>query len=282
MAARCNDLLSEVMGDTTSNYRRDIWMWLFLNEYRDAKFDCVGCGGRSMRRMIAEHLQKNPDQKKDILEGRDWFMVPEGELAWIADEKRQYEWLFYKLRRITDGDAVSLLPHLQGRNQLIAMVDIWDLNVEEKVRELEGIKRDWIQHKIGDDRFKWFVDKVEGEKRCRFASDWLRKNEPHLVRSIKSIENYTELLVFFDRENLAQAELKLLLMNIRRSWNRQVSRERQTEKKQYNFILSHKVVGLLDELAAAHTLRRAQVLELLVKKEHEQNVYLAGWEKRFE
>lgn len=281
MAIRYNDALSKVMGDTAVNHRLDIWAWLFFNKYRGAKFDCVGCGGGSMRRMIAEHLQKHPSQKEDLLEGKDWFMVPEGELAWITDEKRQYEWLFYKLRRMTDGGAVSLLPNLQGRSQLVAMIDIWGFNTEEKIRELKSIKKDWIQHKRGDDRFKWFADKAEGEKRCRFASDWLRKNEPHLAWRIKPIENYTELLIFFDREDLAQAELKLLLMNIRRGWNRQVSRERQTDKKQYNFILPNKVVDLLDELAEAHALRRAQVLELLIKKEHEQNVYLAGWERRF-
>ncbi|WP_156952578.1 hypothetical protein [Microvirgula aerodenitrificans] len=270
------------MSDTTSNYRRDIWMWLFLNEYRDAKFHCVGCGGISMRQMVARHLQENPGHKKDILARRDWFMVPEGELAWITDEKRQYEWLFERLQRMTGENLAPNFPNLQGRNLLIAMLDIWDSPLKEKIVDIKGIKEHWIYHKNGDIKFKWFADASEGERRCRFASDWLQKNDRYLARSMGVFENYAELLICFDKKNLNSAELKLLLMNIRRSWNRQSSRERQVGKKQYNFVLSNKVVECLDKLAEDHALRRAQVLELLIKKEFENGAYLAGWEKRFE
>lgn len=282
MAVRFNDLLSEVMGDTTPNYRRDVWMWLFLNGYRDAKFDCVGCGGSSMRQMIARYLKKNPSRKQILSAKRDGYMVPEGELAWITDEKRQYEWLFERLQRMTGMNLASNFPNLLGRNLLIAMLDIWDSPLKEKIIEIKRIKEHWIHHKNGDIKFKWFADTSDGERRCRFASDWLEKNDRYLARSIGVFENYAELLICFDKENLNSAELKLLLMNIRRSWNRQISRERQVGKKQYNFILSNKVVECLDKLAEDHTLRRAQVLELLVKKEFENGAYLAGWEKRFE
>lgn len=282
MAVRVNDLLSEVMGDTSPNYRRDIWMWLFLNEYWDARFDCVGCGGSSMRQMIARHLQKNPNHKQVLLAKRDGYMVPEGELAWITDEKRQYEWLFDYLQRMTRENLASNFPNLRGRSLLVAMLDIWDYPLKGKVIEIKRIKDRWVNHKNDDIKFKWFADANESEKRCRFASDWLQKNDRYLARSIGVFENYTELLIGFDKKNLNPAELKLLLMNIRRGWNRQSSREQQVGKKQYNFILSKKVVECLDKLAEDHALRRAQVLELLIKKEFENGAYLAGWEKRFE
>lgn len=282
MAVRVNDLLSEVMGDTSPNYRRDIWMWLFLNEYWDARFDCVGCGGSSMRQMIARHLKKNPHHKQVLLAKRDGCMVPEGELAWITDEKRQYEWLFEHLQRMTRENLASNFPNLRGRSLLVAMLDIWDFPLKGKVIEIKKIKERWDNHKNDDIKFKWFADANESEKRCRFASDWLQKNDRYLARSIGVFENYTELLIGFDKKNLNPAELKLLLMNIRRGWNRQSSRERQVGKKQYNFVLSNKVVECLDKLAEDHALRRAQVLELLIKKEFENGAYLAGWEKRFE
>lgn len=235
-----------------------------------------------MRQMIARHLQGNPGHKKDILARRDWFMVPEGELAWISDEKRQCGWLFERLQKITGENLASDFANIQGRDLLVAMLDIWGDPLKKKIAEIRRIKEWWVWHKKCDIQFKWFTDKNEGDKRCCFASDWLQRNDWYLAQSMEPFENYAELLLCFDKKDLNQAELKLLLMNIRRGWNRQNSRERQVGKKQYNFILSNKVVECLDKLAEDHTLRRAQVLELLIKKEFEKGTYLTDWEKRFE
>lgn len=277
-----NDELSKILGGAKRDHRFDIFMWLFLYDYREAKFERIGCGGNSMRKMLAEHLRGNPDDKDYFLVGRDWAMVSDDELMWITGEKRQYEWLLGRLQRTTGKRLTPFFPNLHGRDLLIAMLDTWGVPLEEKIMEVGIIKENWIYHKKGDVKFKWFADENDGEKRCRFASDWLQKNDWYLAKSIGVFENYTELLICFDKKNLNLAELKLLLLNIRRGWNRKSSRERQVGKKQYNFILSNKVVECLDKLAEGHTLRRAQVLELLIKKEFEKGTYLTDWEKRFE
>jgi hypothetical protein len=127
-----------------------------------------------------------------------------------------------------------------------------------------------------DHQFHWFKDDKESVQRCQLAWDWLRKHEQRLTARRPPANSYVELLIFFDQTELAEAERELIVQRIRRNWNRNQSQSKTQGKKQYNFVMSEKIVSLLDELAESHGLKRAKILELLIEMEFKNGSHLSG------
>ncbi|MNC73203.1 hypothetical protein D3C75_1243630 [compost metagenome] len=64
------------------------------------------------------------------------------------------------------------------------------------------------------------------------------------------------------------------MSSIKKRWSQNKYRAKNTEKKQYNFILSDKTIKRLDKLADKHDLKRTQVLDILLKMEEEKGIYI--------
>ncbi|MDI9730489.1 hypothetical protein [Stutzerimonas stutzeri] len=82
--------------------------------------------------------------------------------------------------------------------------------------------------------------------------------------------------MFFDHAALGRHEQKAMIQEIKKRWNRQQFDERNADKKQINVMLSKAVIAKLDELAKQHGLKRAQVIETLVRMEAETSAHLAS------
>lgn len=81
--------------------------------------------------------------------------------------------------------------------------------------------------------------------------------------------------MFFDQGDIGRHERTAILREIKRRWSRKQFDERTADKKQVNVILSKTVIAQLDALAKAHGLKRAQIIENLVRMETDAGVYLA-------
>lgn len=276
MAVKINDLLSRILGDTKPNHRHDVWLWFYLQQHKKAGFDADSCNGFAMRDRIAGFLDGSDISNEFIASEKDRFLVSDDHLKWITGEERQCERLLPKLMELTGQRAIARHPHLGGWDLLIAIIDIWDVNVRTKIRELNSLCSAWLRHKEMDHQFHWFKDDKESVQRCQFAWDWLRKHEQRLTSSRPPANSHVELLIFFDQTELAEAERELIVQRIRRNWNRNQSQSKAQGKKQYNFVLSEKIVSLLDELAESHGLKRAKILELLIEMEFKTGSHLSG------
>ncbi|MDT4863221.1 hypothetical protein FQZ97_979170 [compost metagenome] len=155
------------------------------------------------------------------------------------------------------------------------MLDVWNVDIEKKAREIERLHDHWRRHTARDSQFEWFADKKEGTKRCICAWEWLERHHLSPFSRQPPIGNYRELLMFFDQAELSRHEQKVMIQEIKKRWNRQQFDERNADKKQVNVMLSKAVIAQLDELAKRHDLKRAQVIETLVRMEGETGVYLA-------
>ncbi|MFV2926885.1 hypothetical protein ACNIZQ_32015, partial [Pseudomonas alloputida] len=51
-------------------------------------------------------------------------------------------------------------------------------------------------------------------------------------------------------------------------------RTKETDKKQYNFILSKKTIQRLDKLAEKYDLKRTQILDILLQMEEDKGIYI--------
>lgn len=265
-----------MLGDETQHARFSIWLWLYLQYHEGADFAPEGCSSPEMQGATSGYLETRSDiVVGDITAKMVRLLVKDEHLAWISNEDRQTRWLLPRLEEITNLSELGALPNLLGRDLLVGMIDLWDEDLTKKIKQLQWLHDDWLRHKALDQQFKWFEERKEGTDRCKFAWNWIQKNEKQLLfRRPHLFGNHQELLVFFDATDLRERERKDIVQSIRQSWNRQKYLERLEGKKQYNFILSNKIIDLLDALAEANGLKRPQVLEMLVKAEARQGAYL--------
>ena len=274
------DELSQLLNEPRQNTRHDIWLWLYLNQHKRARFDASTCNGSTMRDEIARFLKRKTENLKDIASQKDRFLVPHDYLKWIEGDERQHRWLLRRIEELTELRPTQGLPsglvRLNGRNHLIAILDLWDVDIAKKADEIERLHNRWLRHKAGDRAFEWFEDKKDGLKRCKCAWEWLEKHHVSIFKSQLPINNYKELLMYFDEAELGRNELKAIIQTIKKRWNRKQFDERTADKKQVNVMLSKTAIELLDTLAKKHELKRAQVLELLITMESEDGVYFTS------
>lgn len=268
------DRLSELLQEPHRNNRHDIWLWLYLDYYRKARLDFKTCNGLTMRDEIARSLKDQKLFRSYIPREKDRLLLPNEKLEWIAEDERQYWWLLREIEQMTDLRLPRDLVHLTGRDRLIAMIDLWDVDLAEKASEVELLHRVWLRHKAKDSEFEWFADKKEGEKRCACAWEWLKKKYLPPISRQAPISNHQELLMFFDQEDIGRNERTAMIREIKRRWSRKQFDERAADKKQVNVMLSKAVIAQLDALAEKHGLKRAQVIESLVRMEVDAGVYL--------
>ena len=274
------DELSQLLNEPRQNTRHDIWLWLYLNQHKRARFDASTCNGSTMRDEIARFLRRKTENLKDIASQKDRFLVPHDYLKWIEGDERQHRWLLRRIEELTELRPTQGLPsglvRLNGRNHLIAILDLWDVDIAKKADEIERLHNRWLRHKAGDRAFEWFEDKKDGLKRCKCAWEWLEKHHVSIFKSQLPINNYKELLLYFDEAELGRNEMKAIIQTIKKRWNRKQFDERTADKKQVNVMLSKTAIEILDTLAKKHELKRAQVLELLITMESEDGVYFTG------
>lgn len=86
------------------------------------------------------------------------------------------------------------------------------------------------------------------------------------------IDNYQELLIFFDKINVSPYERKAIIRDIKKRWSKKQFDERTADKKQVNLLLSKETIAQLEALSRKHDLKRAQVIEALVAMETEMSL----------
>lgn len=261
------DALSEPLNDTVRNARHDIWLWLYLSTHENATFAPNTCNGLTMRDEIASFLKRNSHILKHIAPAKDKFLIPDESLTWIGAEERQCQWILGLIKKNTILRLPMVLAHLNIREQLIALIDTWDIDLEEKALDIESLRKEWLRHKAADSAFEWFEDKKEGAKRCACAWEWLEKNKRTLFKNPTPVSNYNELLMHFDDANLGRNEQKAIIKEIKKRWSRQQLDERNPDKKQFNVMLPITVIAQIDELANKHDRKRAEIVEILIQME---------------
>jgi len=81
-------------------------------------------------------------------------------------------------------------------------------------------------------------------------------------------------LIFFDNTLKLPAERKLFIQTVKSRWSQNKYRAKETDKKQYNFILSKKTIQRLDKLAEKYDLKRTQILDILLQMEEDKGIYI--------
>lgn len=273
-----DDALAELdasFAQSHASNREDIWRWLYLYEHKEKRLDRDTCNGVSMRDSIAGALKGNKDLVNELRSQRDKFMLPAADLDWIKEDTRQLKWLFDRVDDLTEQILPSRLSHLTGRDEVIAMVDLWDTRLSNKKTSVKRLHEQWQRQQIKDIDLEWFQDKKEGLKRCSCARDWFLSNSHYQRLANRHLINTSsDLAMFFEKARTSELERKTAIKDIKARWSRLQFNERNSDRKQVNLMLSKKVIDQLDELVTLHGMKRAQIIEALVKKEASAGEYL--------
>ncbi len=277
MAVQRHDPLAKILGDARVNSRRETVLWLYLVSL-GVPLNPDEFGELVMRDRMAEFLNRRSDLVAGIPSILSRTMLRDEHLTWIKDDERQHQWLITRFQQTFSFNAPNPPANLFGKALVIAMIDIWNTDLNTKASSIKNFENDWKQQKQQDRVFKWFQDKDEAQ-RCALAWDWLRKNKPPTFGTTP-ISSYNELLMLSDRTQWSEVEKAHCVETCRKRWNQQQYRENLKGKKQCNFVLSEKVIQQLDQLAEIYDLKRPQILEVLIKMEVEMNTYLPEKMKR--
>lgn len=276
------DQLHKVLGGTAIDDRFITWLWFFLRscyplsnlgEYKS--FD--------MNNKMSDFISKHPDLVQTIEQQKKLYLLPSIALRWITDDKLQHDWITNQVRNRdwrnnrlipqTENKSVAAPENLNDRDRVVAMIDIWSLNLVEKNNEINKIKNIWIQHKQKHHIHDWFAG-IDETQKLILAWNLTSKKYPSLTDTSLPFKSHQELLVFFDNSGLHEAEKILLIDSIKKRWSQNQYRENMKGKKQYNFILSEKTITRLDKLADKFDLRRVEVIDILLRMEENEGYYL--------
>lgn len=274
MAVNEIDLLSEELPGWRLNDRELAWLWLTLEIQEGIQLDECQLNSKIMRDQIAKTLRRNTRLLRRLEYEKDTALLPEEAFSWVEKNGRQAKWLAAQAAKRTGLRIRSgVFRTLTEKEQLIALLDIWEKDFGQKESALRRLSDAWNEHAWADRIFNWFKDKDERAK-CALAWSWLEKNKPRLTWRAEPFTKLTELLEFFDHSGASEEEKELYTDKIKRRWSTQKTREKAVEKKQYNFVLPLSVNAVLDKLAEEHQLSRTKVLEHLILSEEQHALYL--------
>lgn len=266
MALHDTAALTSAMGKTSN--REDIWIWLYFQRTESPGFAPETCNGHTMKSVISAHLSDRYERAESTLkEAKDRLMLPDDHLSWISDDSRQLAYLLRLVKNETN-DNLDAFVRLSGRELLIAYLDIWDTDLVNKARTVSRMEVKWKRQKDFDKYFEWFHDKKDGQARCVYAREWIQKNARDVAwQSLDGIQDLEGLLMFFDKSDLRDREIKDITQGIKRSWNGKKTASLRVDKKQFNFVLHLESVTNLEALAKANRMKRDEMLEALIKHE---------------
>lgn len=265
------DRLSKLIGDRPWSARWDNWLWLYLSQIRVARYDWRIVNRASMRDLMADSIEWAGVNPHGILEAEKRLLLPDDDLSWITDCKRQHEWIKNKILQRSNAQF-GIPESFVGRDYVLAMIDCWD--VLSKLFSVTGLQRDWIEQLKQDRQLDWVKERDEREA-CGYIWDWLRRNQ--LERTFMRAEpvDHLSMLMFFDASNLTDIEKKHCIAAARKLWRQDIRRNSDTGKDQLNVTLSKKAIGRLDKFCKKHDLSRSKVLEVLLMMEEEKGIYIA-------
>ncbi len=208
--------------------------------------------------------------RSDIKKEKVRMLVPEEELKWINEGDRQAQWIQSRLASLAQANLFPFPIAITGKDRLIVTIDLWNTDNAHKSIALSNLKSQWITHKSGDKKYDWFKDDSE---KLRIAWNWLNRNGKTGFH-LNGFDKHDDLLSFFDSTPPTPDEINFYISEIKKKWSREKHRKSLKDKKQYNFILSHKTIERLDKLATEHERSRARAIEILVEMETNNGVHL--------
>ena len=266
------DELQKTLPGITVNERLTNWLWFTL-QAKSIQAYLGDIGSLGCRPLMAKEINKTPGLARHIEEISRDLLIPEKNLQWITNDKRQNLFLMRKLSKKSPITHITQSTSLTGRDLTIATIDIWEIGISIKTDTINLTKLEWEAHSSIDHIYKWFDDDEKSQK-LALAWEIISRKFPNIAYLKNEPREKYDLLILLDSPELSRPEKILLIDSIKKRWSQNKYRAKQNGKNQYNFILSDRAISRLDKLATRHEIKRTEVLEILLKMEEENGNYI--------
>lgn len=308
MAVHSDDFLAKIIGTDAISDRIDSFVWISTTQtYKDLRTFNTSANRNKLRTTLAERLNQSPIEAEKIRQAIKNSFIPENELRWITDSKRQLDWLMkYIFISITNNNQRQksnqpplqpqnfgstglvtsfLIPEfLTGRNRGIAIFDFWAAfflpTFDSIIGQSKIVHSAWASQTEIDKKFDWFNDKDGASKRNIFQNLLISKKIPGIFGNI-NILDHDDFLIYIDGLNISDFEKEIISKKARDRWNQQKRREfNKNTEKQCNFNLSIVIDDKLTKLAKKYDLSRVDVIDILIRSEAQHESYIKSWLER--
>ncbi|MFD1709454.1 hypothetical protein FVQ98_09790 [Ottowia sp. GY511] len=269
------DVLSIYFGVRLASERLFSLVWTMICTY-DPQFQNQNIEGNSEE--IIRYLNNSHGLRENVKNMLRYALIPDENLDWITDSKRQLTWIFNYIKSIPGAQKspIRVPIHLSKRNQVIAYLDYWSGTSLPDVLARLGfnhtMQSNWEIQTKPDRHFDWLKKDGSPEK-INFLWDWLPANSGIFTgRNIfigheARFKNHEDVLIFSDQARLSNADIILLNQRARRTWLQRQQRAKAVDKGQCNFVLTKSTIAKLEKLAQKHRSNRTEIIELLINEE---------------
>ncbi|WP_273432495.1 hypothetical protein [Chitinibacter tainanensis] len=190
-------------------------------------------------------------------------------IDWIKDEKRQLYWLINSISKLYP-ESTHDLGNISLKEKAILSIDLINTTIDQKNRLVSYLKTEW-ETKLRREHFFEWLKTDDPKSKLEIARAEIEKLIPqhNTAKPFSSTTTLEDLLITIDSTNPSPSEIekKYWIEGLKKKFNQKKYRKNLKDKKQYNFILSKKVIDTLDGLCEKYELSRAEIIELLVKME---------------
>ena len=214
---------------------------------------------------MTEAINNNEGLAEEINEKISHFLIPEKDLYWITDNKRQHQFVMNEIAQ-KYGNITFAIEGLNFKEMTIARIDTLNIDQRVKLSMVNNLRIEWEKKSQSDPLFEWFKSANETSK---LNAGWeiAKKRHPTYCFSVDPFKDIDEMLSFFDATWFSYPDKELFVLSVKKRWNQQEYRKKTKDKKQCNFILTKDTINKLEQLAKRHHLRKAEVIEHLVREQ---------------
>lgn len=211
--------------------------------------------------------------------------------TWVTDDAGQIQWLTEALIKANNAPESITKSTWCNRDYVIGLFDLLgtkprtgidarDINnylkesINNKKKVVLHLRGEWENFCQPNKILEWF-NKNDEPIRLKAALETFKKLYPHFSSMFFDFKNFEELLDTFERNQIPITERAAFLSAAKIKCSQMKSREKNKgKKKQCNVDLSLPTMSKLKQMAAKYDLSHAAIIEILIKKEHEKNLYI--------
>lgn len=257
--------------------REKIWILIYLkSNYPIFTSEIIDLP--NLNQAISSIITANPRALLSINLGLSSELIEEKTLHWISEDEIQHEWINNKIEKsLTSKKPKNLYgiapTKITSRDYLIATIDTWNIELSEKNKIMIDLKGEWKSNTNPYNYFNWALSTDENYvSMCIW--DWLKKRKTSIPPPQKAFNNLKEVMRYFNEISTNEYELEAIKKYAKNRWYQKKNRDNPKGKKQKNITLSEKSISHLETLSKRHNIKQNEVVELLIKLEIKQKLYL--------
>lgn len=276
MAVHDSDAPAHPVPEAFKKFKDRDWRWLWV-AMTGLRFQLLPEASvppsQRQQYLLSQLTMQQPDhwvrQLSDMHKNQ---VISDTAFEWIEKENdRLLIWLLGRGSN-TSGPILAFgyrgIPRESRRDQFILLIDNWNVTPEQKLQYLDHLRQDWSRSKIRDQDTKWLNPKSPDQ--IQWAWEYLLKNAKAVLipSPVTLAETYAGVLASLDHlSDIHQAEKRLFLDKMRKTWSQKKYRDSDNARKQFYLPLNKQAIKHLEWLTTERQQKASEIVEQLLANE---------------